>query len=70
MYDPKIALTEAGYEEWIYHLRAIEGHLSQVECFMDDLHVGALDIKQEDIIYQFHDLLTILRTGDGEKYED
>ncbi len=69
MYDPKDVYNDYGYEDYMFHLKALEHHLFYVMNDIDDLHIGALDIKQMDTLFEFRDLLKILKTGDGEKYE-
>jgi hypothetical protein len=71
MYNPKDVLTANGYEDYRAHLRNMENAIFFIENHRDDLHIGALDSKQEEdwlnIVGTFEKLLPLLKNGDGEK---
>jgi hypothetical protein len=73
MYHPKDIFTEEGYETYKAHLHNIKQALNYIENHRDDLHIGALDGKQEDLWFNiyggFFELEKVLREGDGEKDE-
>ena len=73
MYNPKKVLTRDGYNLYMAHLTNMEEAIFYIENHMDDLHIGALDSKQEHDFYNlcgsFRRLLPTLKKGDGEKYE-
>jgi len=73
MYNPKDILTENGYEDYICHINNIKCGLECITNNIDDLHIGALSRKQDDdfrtMCGLFYELLPILKSGDGEKYE-
>ena len=70
MYDPKKILTESGYEEYMAHLNNIKRGLEYIMSNVDDLHIGATNSDQEDMLnsacYNFFSVLDVLKTGDGE----
>ena len=74
MYNPKDILTDVGYEAYKAHLYNIREGLSYIQSHMDDLHIGALDVSQEDDWYTicntFEKLLPVLKIGDGERDEN
>jgi len=74
MYNPKDIFTRDGYNLYMAHLTNIEEALFYIRNHMDDLHIGALDGAQEDawwaICDNFEKLLPVLKTGDGEKYDN
>lgn len=70
MLDPKTVLTEDGYEEYLWHLRAIKKSLFFIMNHSDDLGIGSKDSKQSDVLYDLEQLLPVLRTGDGETLEE
>jgi hypothetical protein len=74
MYDPKDILTEDGYEDYKMHLRNIEKGLFFLENHVDDLHIGALDAKQDELFWKmiqcFAKLKPVLLKGDGEKDDE
>ena len=71
MYNPKKVLTEEGYATYLAHLHNIQAGLFFIENLRDDLHIGAKDIQQETdwitLYNKFHDLLPLLKKGDGER---
>ncbi len=73
MYDPKDILTEDGYDDYKAHLKNIENGLFYILNNVDDFHIGALDGKQLDKLYEmtglWEELLPLLKKGDGEKDE-
>jgi len=69
MYDPKDIFTENGYEDYLFHLKAIEKGLDYIEHHLHDLHVDCSEGLAEKI-YAFREILPVLRTGDGEVDED
>jgi hypothetical protein len=73
MYDPKVILTEEGYEEYRAHLVNIRNGIFFISNHADDLHIGALDQSQLDDWYTidrlFEKLLPVLKKGDGEHDE-
>jgi len=71
MYNPKNVLTEEGYAEYLAHLHNIQAGLFFIENHRDDLHIGAKNTQQEAdwiVLYNtFHELLPLLKKGDGER---
>ncbi len=70
MYHPKQVLTKDGYIKYLSCLENIDDGIYYITNHIDDLHLGALDAKQQDLWYQFvsawEQLRPILEDGDGE----
>lgn len=73
MFDPKKVFSEDGYDQYRAHIKNIEEGLFYIKNNADDLHIGALDITQQDDLYticeKFEKLIPVLKKGDGETYE-
>ena len=70
MYNPKEVLTEDGYKQLYVHLANMENALFFILNHADDLHIGALDDEQLDVLYKVQGMVEgespLLLTGDGE----
>ncbi len=73
MLDPKEILTEVGMRRYTNHLCNIEEALNYIINHADDLHIGALDSKQEQTIYDMMKMVegptALLLVGDDEEPE-
>lgn len=69
MRDPRVILTESGYEDYKYHIRNLRNSLSYLQNHVDDLHlweVNGVDVDQTMTnLQQFLESDAALR-GDGE----
>lgn len=74
MYNPKDILTEAGYREFQAHIFNMQNALFFVLNHADDLHIGALDSEQLDVLHKMSVMVEgnnpVMLTGDGETMED
>lgn len=70
MYNPKEIFTEDGIRDLEHHLYNIEKAIFFLTNNADDLHIGMVDDKQLDILYDLEDMLETYRNGDGEAHED
>ncbi len=71
MFDPQDVLTKGGCGDASNHLwnmgRGVQFFLDHA----DDLHIGALDDSQLELLYKFEEACrTWLLTGDGEEREE
>jgi len=72
MFDPKSIFTQSGIEDHKVHLYNMRKAIFHLLNNADDLHIGALDDKQLDVIHNMSNLLDskVLDEGDGEEYLD
>jgi len=70
MFDPQKIFNKRTYMLYMTHLVNIEQGLFFIKNNMDDLHIGALDITQQEDLYticeKFEKLLPTLENGDNE----
>lgn len=69
MYNPKEVFTKQGLEEHAFQIRSLEKALDHLMNNADDLHIGALDSRQEELLYEFRELVQsgVFLNGDGEE---
>jgi len=74
MYNPKDVLTKHGYTELFVHVKNMENALFYILNHADDLHIGALDYEQIEILYKVQEMVEgdecLLLTGDDETGDD
>lgn len=66
MYDPKVILTESGFNTLKMHLFNIKNALIFIDNHASDLSIGATDEKQREVLDDMWNLLPVLEEGDGE----